>query len=143
MGVSKRGKKRKSAFTPQSWTLLYTVRFCTAHQNKWYNVLQLLHIYCHVKTVELTLLLLWFLHTFLWNQCSCIVVTTSVLKQLALYSGSPSSGSDVSTQTQLLSTCTHSLFLRAREPVWRNFSWRARFRTAFGKQAYYVTARRW
>ena len=34
-----------------------------------------------------------------------------------LYSGSLSSGSDVSTQTQLLSACTHSLFLRAREPV--------------------------
>ena len=34
-----------------------------------------------------------------------------------LYSGSLSSGSDVSIQMQLLSTCTHSLFLSAREPV--------------------------
>ena len=34
-----------------------------------------------------------------------------------LFSVSLSSGSDVSTQTQLLSVCTHSLFVRAREPV--------------------------
>ena len=34
-----------------------------------------------------------------------------------LYSVSLSSGSDVSTQMQLLSVCTHSLFLRARKPV--------------------------
>ena len=36
---------------------------------------------------------------------------------LWLYSGSPSSGSDVSTQAQLLSVYTHSLFLRARKLV--------------------------
>ena len=34
-----------------------------------------------------------------------------------LYFCSPSSGSDVSMQMQLLSACTHSLFLRAQEPV--------------------------
>ena len=37
--------------------------------------------------------------------------------RISLYSCSPSPGSDVSTETQLLSECTHSLFLRAREPV--------------------------
>ena len=36
---------------------------------------------------------------------------------VCLYSGSLSSGSDVSTQTQLWSVWTHSLFLRARKPV--------------------------
>ena len=48
-----------------------------------------------------------------------------------LYSVSLSSGSDVSTQ--LLSTWTHSLFLRARVPGVRRFLWRAEFNTAFGK----------
>ena len=34
-----------------------------------------------------------------------------------LPSVSSSPGSDVGTQTQLVSACTHSLFLHAREPV--------------------------
>ena len=38
-------------------------------------------------------------------------------KVVVLYSVSPSPGSDVSTQAQIVSTCTHSLFLCAREPV--------------------------
>ena len=43
--------------------------------------------------------------------------STTQAKDVPYYSCSPSSGNDVRTQTQLLSVCTHSLFLCALEPV--------------------------
>ena len=58
----------------------------------------------------------------LWQCDKYNVVSVGQLYMLnadhsSLYSSSLSSGSDVSTQTQLLSVYTHSLFLREREPV--------------------------
>ena len=46
-----------------------------------------------------------------------IVMKTRLSQGLNLYSVSSFAGSDVSTETQLVSAYTHSLFLRAREPV--------------------------
>ena len=122
------------AFSTLVSSIWWNTHWCYSSHSSICDTLKL-HKKCYTTLLCLffkkTLIFFCFTLFYLFLELSLKVVTV-FLHTIYLYSVSLSSGSDVSTQTQILSACTHFLFLRAREPV-RAISLGARFSTAFGK----------